>query len=769
MNRKLSTPRSRSELIADFGFGKAALAEAPADTDTPLPSAGEAEENPVSEAIDKLKDAVAAAQAAQAKDPDDKTDPDDKPVDDDLTKIAELVDELEKAQAADVADEPPTPKPSTAPTKDEVPPAASSAANTASLASKNAPDPTEDDGTGSGPLRDIDDQIDEDGNVNPKLKCANPDCGHMAASPQDMPEGDNTGLCEMEGCTCQSMTVDEKQLQDDEDDEGGGPDNEGGGTGGEGDPATQINDQTATKDGESFADAAVPVESPVPDGSDTTPAPAAEGERNLPPELPGGDSMGPAFTIPVAVILGQDTGDGRIIALDALDWRVPPLPLMGLATATHDPSGIDQNDPAVICGRIDSLEYGPGEDGTQVIIAKGYYLPNDDGMYFAEMTEAMGRCGISADVAVADQEMSGELDDDGMVGEIGVTVTKGTIMGLTQCPYPAFQGAYVVLGDGSDAPAPVAQQTDEDSAATDELPSDGLAAAGVHWMSYEECVPCAQGIEVVVASGAGPMRPPASWFDDPGFHIGDERLREIAPTKGNFGTAKKYACPLTVTEDGRIFGHIAPWGICHTGSAGTCIVPPRSKVGYAHFMRGQILTAEGTHVPVGVITADTGHAPTQRGVSPARAMAHYDDTGFQAADVAMGEDDFGIWVAGAVRPDVTEGQLRMLRASSYSGDWRNMGGGLEMVALLAVNQPGFPVAVVASGHVESLVASGASVMFQLRQDELAETIADSSVDVALRTALAPLLEQMKTGSRNRMLSLTARQAKDRMVRAGLRD
>jgi hypothetical protein len=739
--RTLSAGRPRSEIISSFSFGALAAEPPPNADDSPVLPGDEADENPVTKAIDAIDEAVQSAVAKQAQDPDDKTDPDDKPVDADLAQIAALVEELKDAQAKDAANDPAAPAaPSpaddapVAPAKPAVPPAASAAKLAA------APAPSEDDGTGKGAIPDMDDQIDEEGNVDPTVKCVSPDCGHLASAHEDLTTGDNSGACSMQGCECAAMSIDSKQLSDDENDGGGGPDNSGGGDNA---PSPAPGDeQTAATD-----PAALPVAAPAaPD------VPPSATEPNLPPEMDGGASMGPAFTIPVAIILNQDTGDGRMIAPNALDWRVPPLPLMGLSTATHDPMGMDQNDPAVICGRIDSLEYGPGEGDTQVVIAKGFYLPNDDGMYFADMTEAMGRCGISADIAVEDSQMEGELDDDGWPTATTETVIKGTIMGLTQCPYPAFQGAYIVIGDGTVEPEPIPQAAEPEP----------VTAAGIHWMAYEECIPCAQGREIIVASGAGPMRPPAAWFENPGFTIGDDRLREIAATRGNYSGAKKYACPLTVTDDGQVFGHIAPWGVCHTGSSGECIMAPRSKTGYAHFMRGSILTAEGETVPVGTVTADTSHAAT-RGIDPLTAQRHYDHTGFQAADLAMGEDDFGIWVAGAIRPDATEAQLRMLRASSYSGDWRNMGGGLELVALLAVNQPGFPVAIIASGHIESLVASGASVMFALKQEEIEEQIADPSIDLALRRALAPVLEQMKTASRSRMLSLTAAGARKRLA------
>jgi hypothetical protein len=62
--------------------------------------------------------------------------------------------------------------------------------------------------------------------------------------------------------------------------------------------------------------------------------------------------------------------------------------------------------------------------------------------------------------------------------------------------------------------------------------------------------------------------------------------------------------------------------------------------------------------------------------------------------------DLGVWISGALRPSITDDQLRVLRASSLSGDWRRIGASLEFIAALAVNVPGFPIArefVTASG------------------------------------------------------------------------
>lgn len=182
-------------------------------------------------------------------------------------------------------------------------------------------------------------------------------------------------------------------------------------------------------------------------------------------------------------------------------------------------------------------------------------------------------------------------------------------------------------------------------------------------------------------------RPPKEWFQNP-------NLKELTP--------------LTVTADGRVFGHVASWGTCHVGYKDRCVTPPRSNSGYQFFNVGQVLTADGSTVSVGRITAGTGHASIEFGAQP--AVQHYDNTGWAAAYVHSGEDDRGIWVAGAVSPNATEEQIATLRAASVSGDWRSINGALELVGILAVNSPGFPIpnsrAGIVAGAQVSLIAAG---------------------------------------------------------------
>jgi hypothetical protein len=97
-------------------------------------------------------------------------------------------------------------------------------------------------------------------------------------------------------------------------------------------------------------------------------------------------------------------------------------------------------------------------------------------------------------------------------------------------------------------------------------------------------------------------------------------------------------------------------------------------------------------------------------MDPVATRAHYDNTGTAVADIAAGEDQFGIWYNGSLQPDIDDVAVRRLRGSALSGDWRGIGGHYELVAALAVNTPGYsirrPQARVASGRPLAMVAAG---------------------------------------------------------------
>jgi len=201
----------------------------------------------------------------------------------------------------------------------------------------------------------------------------------------------------------------------------------------------------------------------------------------------------------------------------------------------------------------------------------------------------------------------------------------------------------------------------------------------------------ASGVEVLETDHEGaallasvaPLSPPAEWFQDPKFK---------APTK------------LTITDDGQVFGHLAQWKVCHVGIGRACVMAPKTRTGYGLFRVGTVLADDGSQVGIGKITLGTGHADAQWGIVPSRE--HYDNTGWAAAVVNIGEDRHGIWVSGALTTTMTPERVAELRASALSGDWREVNGNLELIAALAVNNPGFPIYREQGGHAFSLMAVG---------------------------------------------------------------
>lgn len=213
---------------------------------------------------------------------------------------------------------------------------------------------------------------------------------------------------------------------------------------------------------------------------------------------------------------------------------------------------------------------------------------------------------------------------------------------------------------------------------------DSVEAVVAAIQTHIQEVDFAESEQPETVTAAAPVAPPAEWFDNPNLQ---------GPT------------PLAVTADGRVMGHLAAWNTCHASFANKCVIAPRSHTNYKYFLNGSVLTASGTTVRVGKITLGTGHANIRLGWIP--ASDHYDNTGTGVAVVAAGEDRFGIWVAGAVVPGTSEERIAELRRSPLSGDWRSVGGNLELVAALAVNTPGFPIVnMTASGELDVLCAAG---------------------------------------------------------------
>lgn len=413
---------------------------------------------------------------------------------------------------------------------------------------------------------------------------------------------------------------------------------------------------------------------------------------------------------------GLLTGDGRLIENGALTW---PVDLsadepMDFRYVSED---VGFHDGAVVVGHITSLERISLDDAQARLEALGrgrMDLEGEVAVIWAQGDVVGGEpVADAAAAAIADKRSRGvSMDLDAIVWEARVRADiiaeqdefmEAMLSEDADWTPPARRevGGYVVVEEGRpDDSIMVMVEAEIRTATGVSVPAFSEALIGIieadDLIDPEEAADAeveAAPIEdeTTLVAAAAPIAPPAAWFSNPKLD---------GPT------------PLTVTADGRVFGHAATFDQCHVASPageGVCVLAPHSAMNYAKFHLGSVVTDDGESISVGKITMGTGHAGPR--LRTAAATAHYDDTGTAVADVRAGEDQFGIWLAGALRPDVSDEQVRALRASPISGDWRKENGNLELVAALAVNVPGFPViprpqGMVASGELTSLVATG---------------------------------------------------------------
>jgi hypothetical protein len=466
---------------------------------------------------------------------------------------------------------------------------------------------------------------------------------------------------------------------------------------------------------------------------------------------------------------GEESGDGRMFNERSLDWAELPLPLMYTPTNMGEHKGsvqvglIDHIERRANGGKMSVFGRGHFDDLTANKNAAEAHGMMQRGMLRGNSVDVDS-------VKNANVELVFDTNEDGEQSlEPSLQIFhKGRIRGTTLVPFPAFANATLQLGvePTEEAVAVTASAAVDDPWNAGEMFNALVASSGgrierslaaqafayvpagdgpvkgheckyLHHSMTDEgelgdanLTACAAGIHVlntkpgtltsaerrvayrhlsahieaaglvapdledvldsVTASTAlitAEDCPPSEWFQDP-------KLSDVTP--------------ITITADGRIYGHGALWDSCHTGFADVCRTAPREG-SHDYYRLGEVLCADGSRIACGTITLGTGHAPTM-GMSARAAMEHYDNTGTAAADVVSGEDEFGIWVAGSIRPGLTAAGVRELMGAKLSGDWRKFGGKLRLVAMLAVNVPGFGVprltTGVQGGHQMSLVAAG---------------------------------------------------------------
>ena len=516
----------------------------------------------------------------------------------------------------------------------------------------------------------------------------------------------------------------------------------------------------------------------------------------------------------VLIIEGERTMDGREWAPGSLTWREPPLPLMMLKTNPED-----GHKGSVIAGRIERIWREGSEirgEGRFASTVEGMEAAD---LMDQQMLRWVSADTEIDDYEVLQEGCEGDELEDLLETECVETlrVRSGRIAGATMVAFPAFPAAVIVpqpvlipagsqngrpaVADANtytttvipsltivndihtfvtDAPwnGAASRFTDEqwkrataacegkseapksDCYLPHHEPGGAVSRAGVHAAAarynqtqranrdrarghiaghyrndLKEEVPDVLKASALVAHAARfPVEPPAEWFADPGL---------TDPT------------PLTVTDEGRIYGSlVGSWDQCHIGISDRCVPPPRGS-NYSYFLVGSVKCPTGCDISTGTITLVGGHADTL--LDWRAAAAHYDETRSAIADVTVGENEQGIWFAGALRPHVTDEQVRILRASGVSGDWRPIGGRLELIGICAVNHPGFPVqrpmaasarvVGVHDGQVTALIAGGvpqeAPLLRRIRELE-ARLAAVEAIALPLRaTAGEALLQSIR--------------------------
>lgn len=391
----------------------------------------------------------------------------------------------------------------------------------------------------------------------------------------------------------------------------------------------------------------------------------------------------------VLAVEDEPTEDGRLLVAGSTSWRDLPLTLMGmLETSDYGHVG------AKVSGRIDSITRVAND------IASAGELTSEFGINeLAPLIDNKTVRGVSVDLAVLDweyrdRETGATLTEDdlfmywleGKESQVLFAVLDGVIVGATVLPMPAIANSEISLAA-----------------------SAGLTAAG----------------RAILADALGDRR--GALADVPLIRVftpfdrvrSSKQLIAAAPlvdlepaTKAHFElTEFPGKTPLTVTEPGpdgwrRVFGHIATWDTCHVGIPGVCTTAPRSYTdpAYALFHQAQYLTREGDTIDVGSLMLGTGHAGLA--ASRAEATRHYDKPDMVGARVRAVDGEYGIWVSGIVRAELTDAGVRELRENPPSGDWRQYNGHLELVAVCAVAVPGFPVVADAQANI---TAAGGTV------------------------------------------------------------
>jgi 2'-5' RNA ligase len=446
-----------------------------------------------------------------------------------------------------------------------------------------------------------------------------------------------------------------------------------------------------------------------------------------------GPSVDPGAASAVLVRTGTDvplTGDELdLLFLEAMDSGVDPdieelytRYEVAAATLVKIPAFAEARPIELLGAPVPALTAAVNTDGWAQIDLAPQDTAWDEAAATARMAQA---CGIGADSPDWACYAAGFLytDDSADAGSVGayswpicdvvdgnLMIVAEAVMGcatMMEAMYPADQPTPAPPGNAPPGQQPTHAMTDMPAADVEAMRGvlgDLYTRMAAEFNDPTIVAPWAQAAATVVASLTASARAiPAAVFANPGL------------TRPTF---------ITVTNNGdgllRIAGHVAPFGVCHPQFRDTCRTAPASAADYIPFHRYVADTDTGL-LGVGRLTTGFGRVGTGCSCCPGKADHACDEMGLNAAiahydrlttlaDVRAGEDDFGIWVAGVVRPGLATEAMNLLRGQRFSGDWRDYAGHLELIEVLGLterDEPAFPIPTVTlrQGRQVSLTAS----------------------------------------------------------------
>lgn len=468
-----------------------------------------------------------------------------------------------------------------------------------------------------------------------------------------------------------------------------------------------------------------------------------------------------AWRTDALTIQGQETPDHRILEL--VTWRDLPLTLrvqtedFGAHDGASPVGSIEEITAAAGDGKLAAWgwfsETEPGQLAATWVaekVLRGVSVDPGAIEYVEELVDpATGESvGMEQVMEVWDQIDAAEiLGDEAEAARLydwleslyyRVRFTLYEVAAATLVATPAFGECVIEVWDGPDAPTPDGSPADGTTSEPAGSPAPEPAAAAASTVRERlaallgseptapttpateparrpvserlaALLPAAQGRQVA-ASSPGRMiaTAPDARFVPPSVAEGIRQAAAVAPLRADWfePVATDRLLKFTITDDGRMMGHLFAWGDCHRGNTARCDRPDfmRDDPTFPDFHVGEAPLDNGERVRVGVLTYADLHAPDGQ-LTAAQLTELMEHTGRQLGPVRLHVDRFGLQACGQVWPDVPPVEVSRALAGFPSYDARRIAGRWRLFGLHVVNTPGHTVYEEAEGQVVRMVAS----------------------------------------------------------------